>query len=123
MKPVFTPVISAHSANSRGNTPEYAVEISHLSKTYRTREGEKQALTDMSLRIPRGSIYGLLGPNGAGKSTLINILAGTVIKTAGTAQVWGSISMKTPASRAPISALSRRSSISMLSSPRARRWR
>ena len=89
MKPVFTPVISAHSATSRGNTPEYAVEISQLSKTYHTREGEKQALTDMSLRIPRGSIYGLLGPNGAGKSTLINILAGTVIKTAGTAQVWG----------------------------------
>jgi ABC-2 type transport system ATP-binding protein len=34
-------------------------------------------------------IFGLLGPNGAGKSTLINILAGLVIKTAGSVTVWG----------------------------------
>src|SRR5690606_16683193 len=34
-------------------------------------------------------IFGLLGPNGAGKSTLINILAGLVMKTAGTAEIWG----------------------------------
>lgn len=40
--------------------------------------------------MPRGCIFGLLGPNGAGKSTFINILAGTVIKTAGKVSVWGS---------------------------------
>jgi ABC-2 type transport system ATP-binding protein len=43
----------------------------------------------VSLRIPVGSIFGLLGPNGAGKSTLINILAGTVIKSGGVVDVWG----------------------------------
>jgi ABC-2 type transport system ATP-binding protein len=39
--------------------------------------------------VPRGSFFGLLGPNGAGKSTLINILAGLVTKTAGSARVFG----------------------------------
>lgn len=68
-----------------------AVVIDKVSKTYLSHNGRppKYALTEMSLTIPCGSIFGLLGPNGAGKSTLINILAGTVIKTSGTARVWG----------------------------------
>lgn len=68
-----------------------AVEIRHLRKVYRPSggRGEKVALKDISLDIPRGSIFGLLGPNGAGKSTLINILAGLALKTAGTATIWG----------------------------------
>ena len=63
-----------------------AIAISHLSKIY---EGGKQALDDVSFDVPRGSIFGLLGPNGAGKSTLINILAGLVNKTSGSASIWG----------------------------------
>ena len=63
-----------------------AISIAGLSKTY---AGGKQALTDVSFDVPRGSIFGLLGPNGAGKSTLINILAGLVNKTAGHASIWG----------------------------------
>jgi ABC-2 type transport system ATP-binding protein len=39
--------------------------------------------------VPQGQIFGLSGPNGAGKSTLINILAGLVVKTGGTASIWG----------------------------------
>ncbi|MDD3370643.1 MAG: ABC transporter ATP-binding protein [Alphaproteobacteria bacterium] len=71
--------------------PDYAVEISNLVKTYRGEEGQEptQALKGINLRIPRGSIFGLLGPNGAGKSTLINVLASLVIKTSGTASIWG----------------------------------
>ena len=52
------------------------------------RQPPKQALKNVSLRIPRGSFFGLLGPNGAGKSTLINILAGLVVRTSGTAKIW-----------------------------------
>jgi ABC-2 type transport system ATP-binding protein len=63
-----------------------AIRIDHLCKTY---AGGKQALDDVSFDVPRGSIFGLLGPNGAGKSTLINILAGMVNKTSGSATIWG----------------------------------
>lgn len=71
--------------------PDYAVEISGLTKTYRgsKKMPPKEALRGIDLKIPRGSIFGLLGPNGAGKSTLINILAGLVIKTSGEAKIWG----------------------------------
>ncbi|MEZ5656742.1 MAG: ABC transporter ATP-binding protein [Sphingobium sp.] len=63
-----------------------AIEIDGLTKIY---AGGKKALDDVSLAIPRGGIFGLLGPNGAGKSTLINILAGLVTKTSGSARIWG----------------------------------
>ncbi|NCC22286.1 MAG: ABC transporter ATP-binding protein [Alphaproteobacteria bacterium] len=68
-----------------------AVEIKSLNKTYRgsKKSPPKVALSDVSLIIPRGSIFGLLGPNGAGKSTIINIMAGLVTKTSGTVRVWG----------------------------------
>ena len=65
---------------------EAAIEIAGLGKVY---GNGKQALADIDLDVPRGQIFGLLGPNGAGKSTLINILAGLVNKTAGTASIWG----------------------------------
>ncbi len=63
-----------------------AISLKSLAKTY---AGGKRALDGVSLDIPRGSMFGLLGPNGAGKSTLINILAGLVNKTSGSASVWG----------------------------------
>ena len=67
-----------------------AIRIDCLSKTYVTKGvPAKRALDEVSVDIPRGSIFGLLGPNGAGKSTLINILAGLVTKTSGTADIWG----------------------------------
>jgi ABC-2 type transport system ATP-binding protein len=65
---------------------EAAISIRELSKTYAS---GKQALDGVSFDVERGSIFGLLGPNGAGKSTLINILAGMVKKTSGSASIWG----------------------------------
>src|SRR6478752_2730910 len=47
------------------------------------------ALTDLSLDVPAGSIYGFLGPNGAGKTTTLKILAGLATPTSGTASVAG----------------------------------
>jgi ABC-2 type transport system ATP-binding protein len=68
-----------------------AIVLRNLVKRYAGRRGGpgKLALDDVSFDVPEGGIFGLLGPNGAGKSTLINILAGLVNKTAGTATIWG----------------------------------
>ncbi|XOV93058.1 MAG: ABC transporter ATP-binding protein [Bacteroidota bacterium] len=46
------------------------LEIQGISKKY----SGHQALKDISIQIPKGSIFGLLGPNGAGKTTLIRII-------------------------------------------------
>lgn len=70
--------------------PDFAIEAIGLEKTYRAsgKMPEKQALKAIDLKVRRGCIFGLLGPNGAGKSTFINILAGLVTKTGGTARIW-----------------------------------
>ncbi|GGC37287.1 multidrug ABC transporter ATP-binding protein [Novosphingobium marinum] len=68
-----------------------AISIRDLVKRYAA-EGKgpgKLALDGVSFDVPQGGIFGLLGPNGAGKSTLINILAGLVRKTSGSAEIWG----------------------------------
>ena len=74
----------SYAAGMESSPP--AIRIESLSKTY---EGGKRALDDVSFDVPRGQIFGLLGPNGAGKSTLINILAGLVVKSSGSASIWG----------------------------------
>ncbi len=51
---------------------ERAVELKNLSKSYHN----TLVLSNLSLNIPKGTIFGLIGPNGAGKSTLIGILTG-----------------------------------------------
>ncbi|WP_017932056.1 ABC transporter ATP-binding protein [Robiginitomaculum antarcticum] len=82
-----------------------AIEVRGLKKTYaKSRKAEaKIALHGIDLTVPRGSIFGLLGPNGAGKSTLINILAGLVIKTEGSAAICGyDIETQTRQARASI---------------------
>jgi len=68
-----------------------AIDIQGLKKTYKAtkKAPAKEALKGIDLTIPRGSMFGLLGPNGAGKSTLINILAGLVMKSEGSAAICG----------------------------------
>jgi len=57
----------------------------HLSRSY----GDKQALSDLSIRVEPGEILGFLGPNGAGKSTTVKILTGLIRPTSGRALVAG----------------------------------
>lgn len=61
------------------------IEIQNLGKTY---DG-KAALSDFSLSIAEGELFGLVGPNGAGKTTLIKILATLLRPTTGSATIAG----------------------------------
>ena len=63
------------------------IHIDQLSKSF----NRKPALTDVSLTIPSGQIYGLLGPNGAGKTTLIRIMNQILKADQGIIQVDGKL--------------------------------
>ena len=66
------------------------LSIKNLKKIYSNKQIEDTyALNNLNLDVQEGEIFGLLGPNGAGKTTFINIVAGTVIKTAGQVSVYG----------------------------------
>ena len=69
--------------NDAGAGP--AIETAGLTKSY----SGVDALSDLSLTIERGSIYGFLGPNGAGKTTTIRLLMGFIKPTRGHAQMFG----------------------------------
>jgi ABC-2 type transport system ATP-binding protein len=61
------------------------LQVNALAKKYDSIE----ALKGVSFSVEKGEIYGLLGPNGAGKSTAINIIAGILSPTSGTATIAG----------------------------------
>src|SRR5438034_4959239 len=63
----------------------YVVETSGLTRRF----GERVAVDDVDLRVPRGSAFGYLGPNGAGKTTLIRMLLGLTGATSGTMHLLG----------------------------------
>lgn len=64
---------------------ETLLELKNVTKKY----GEKEALVDINLSIPKGKIISLLGPNGSGKSTLIKLINGLLQPTTGTILING----------------------------------
>jgi NitT/TauT family transport system ATP-binding protein len=63
------------------------ISISGVSKTFRGRKGDVQALQDIDLTIRRGEFVSILGPSGCGKSTLLMLLSGLIPSSRGTIQV------------------------------------
>lgn len=70
---------------------QYAIETQDLTKIYRARWSGREitAIDGVSLRVPRGAIFGLLGPNGAGKTTFVKTLLSAVRQTRGSALIFG----------------------------------
>jgi ABC-2 type transport system ATP-binding protein len=63
----------------------FVVETSGLTKRF----GDRIAVDEVDLHVPRGSAFGYLGPNGAGKTTLIRMLLGLTSVTSGTMHLLG----------------------------------
>jgi ABC-2 type transport system ATP-binding protein len=64
---------------------DFTVEIDSVVKRY----AEHVAVRDLSLRVPRGAVYGLLGPNGAGKTTTIRMILNIIAPDSGSIRILG----------------------------------
>lgn len=62
------------------------VALENLSKTY---SGGKQAVSQITLALTSGEVFGFLGPNGAGKTTTVKLLNGMLTPTGGRCRVLG----------------------------------
>jgi ABC-2 type transport system ATP-binding protein len=63
------------------------LEVNEVSKNF----GDFKALNNVSISVPKGSIFGLLGPNGAGKTTLIRIINQITMPDSGTVRLDGEL--------------------------------
>ncbi len=68
-----------------------AAKIDNLTKIFPVplRRQKVVAVSDVSIQVEEGEVYGLLGPNGSGKSTILKILLGLVTPTRGKCRVFG----------------------------------
>ncbi len=66
-------------------TSRIAIALNDISKSY----GKKKVLTDVTMEIKQGEIFGLLGPSGCGKSTTVRIMAGILKPDKGRIEILG----------------------------------
>ncbi|BCK00322.1 ABC transporter ATP-binding protein [Anaerocolumna chitinilytica] len=71
------------------------IEIKNLTKSY----GSSRGITDVTLSVEQGEVFGFIGPNGAGKSTTIRTLLGLIHPTGGTATIFGKNCIEDPSVR------------------------
>lgn len=64
---------------------DYIIETCSLTKMY----GEQASVSDLSIHVKKGRIYGLLGRNGAGKTTTMKMLLGLTAPTSGEVKIFG----------------------------------
>jgi ABC-2 type transport system ATP-binding protein len=69
--------------------PEEVTQLAIDAVGLRKEFGDKVAVDDFTLQVPRGEVFGFLGPNGAGKTTSVKMLLGLIKPTAGEASILG----------------------------------
>ncbi len=74
------------------------LELKNVTKTF----GNFKALDDLSMTVPRGTVYGLVGPNGAGKSTVIRHITGVYRPDCGSITLDGTAVYEHPAQKVRI---------------------
>ena len=70
-------MIQSTAGQPQGTAP--TLEIKNLTKYF----GGLRAVSDFSMAVPQGGLYGLIGPNGAGKTTVFNMITGLYIPSGG----------------------------------------
>lgn len=73
------------------------IETHDLGKTFRTKQGDVEAVQGVDIAVNEGEIFGFLGPNGAGKSTTMRMLATLLTPGKGQAAVAGHDLLRAPA--------------------------
>ncbi|MBP3940351.1 MAG: ABC transporter ATP-binding protein [Christensenellaceae bacterium] len=69
---------------------QYALKVESVSMKYQAKNGEVEALRDISLLVPEGEFLSIVGPSGCGKSTLLSIISGLEKSSSGNIKVFGS---------------------------------
>ena len=71
------------------------IELKNVTKSF----GKFKALDDLTMTVPKGSVYGLVGPNGAGKSTAIRLMTGIYRPDSGSVTLEGMPIYENPANK------------------------
>ena len=71
---------------------DIAIDVHGLSKSF----GSRKVVSDLSMQVKRGAIYGFLGPNGSGKTTTIRMLCGLLTPDSGEAPASATTSAPRP---------------------------
>jgi ABC-2 type transport system ATP-binding protein len=93
MQPAIERVPAARAPAAR--SPDRVVHLDGVTKTF----GKHVAVDDLTLTIPRGSVYGFIGPNGAGKTSTIRMIMHIHLADRGTVEVLGAPAGRTTARR------------------------
>ena len=67
------------------------LKIKHISKKYQAKNGEINALDNISFSVSEGEFVSIIGPSGCGKSTLLSMIAGLEKKTSGEIYIDGKV--------------------------------
>ena len=70
---------------------EQSIALQNIALTYQAKEGEVEALRDVTVSVEQGEFVALVGPSGCGKSTLLGVIAGLEHPDSGTVTVCGEV--------------------------------